>query len=376
MAMLNFKYGLHKNLPAYDSTKAGTIFVTSDERAMYVDLPSGRVRLSQIITCTFDEWQALTPPFSTEAFYYIIDKNALLKYKESAPDAGYEAGWVQINSTADISSALSALADRVTEVERVNGEQNTLITNLGTRVETLEETVYGKEAAEGSEAVIGLVEKVQALEEVSQTFATKEEAQGYAKDVQGDTTKTVAGVDSELSGVKTTVGEHTTQITSILESIEGLEDTIEENMQAADAMVFKDTVSSASDLPTTGEIGWTYKAIEEFTLTQGEGESTTIIPVYIGDLLIATGTETDGQLTSITWKHVPSGYTADYNPEMSVNLSDENEITVNLSSGVNKDGEAEDKGDLGAFKLKSDSNIKIGIDANTILFSMEWGSFD
>ena len=63
MAMLNFKYGLHKNLPAFKSGEnIGTIYVTTDEKAMYVDLDGGRIRLSQIITCTYAEWNALKPP--------------------------------------------------------------------------------------------------------------------------------------------------------------------------------------------------------------------------------------------------------------------------------------------------------------------------
>ena len=39
MSMLNFKYGLHGSLPEYSSATQGTIFVTADEQAMYIDLP-------------------------------------------------------------------------------------------------------------------------------------------------------------------------------------------------------------------------------------------------------------------------------------------------------------------------------------------------
>lgn len=100
MSMLNFKYGIHDNLKN-QSIANGTIYVTTDEKAMYVDLDNTRIRLSQIITLTTYDWQTLTPPYSTEAFYYLSDSNALLKYTGNA--------WVQINSTKDLRDALTGL---------------------------------------------------------------------------------------------------------------------------------------------------------------------------------------------------------------------------------------------------------------------------
>ncbi len=100
MSMLNFKYGIHDNLKNQGIVN-GTIYVTTDEKAMYVDLDNTRIRLSQIITLTTYDWQTLTPPYSTEAFYYLSDSNALLKYTGNA--------WVQINSTKDLRDALTGL---------------------------------------------------------------------------------------------------------------------------------------------------------------------------------------------------------------------------------------------------------------------------
>lgn len=138
MAMLNFKYGLHKNLPAFAAQNVGTIYVTTDEKAMYVDLDGGRIRLSQIITCTYEEWNALKPPYSTEAFYYIIDKNALLKYNEAdSDDDGFSTGWVQINSTAALQKALEDLGKRVSDVEADIASLEVTIGNHTTQINTL-----------------------------------------------------------------------------------------------------------------------------------------------------------------------------------------------------------------------------------------------
>lgn len=110
MALLNFKYGLHKNLPAFSDATIGNVFVTTDEQAMHIDLPGGRVVISQIITlATAEEWQSMKPPYSQQAFYYIVDANALLKYTGN----GTVHSWKQVNSTADVQNAIDSLTTLV-----------------------------------------------------------------------------------------------------------------------------------------------------------------------------------------------------------------------------------------------------------------------
>ena len=106
MALLNFKYGKHGNLPEWSLSSVGTVFVTTDEQAMHIDLPDGRVVISQIINvASVTDWQNMKPPYSTQAFYYIVDANALLKYTGD----GTNHSWKQINSTADVQSAIDSL---------------------------------------------------------------------------------------------------------------------------------------------------------------------------------------------------------------------------------------------------------------------------
>ena len=85
-----FKKGELKNLPSTKS--AGTIYVTTDERAMYVDVnDSTRIRLGDFREYpTWAEIQALdTTNLSTTALYYAVKENILCKYTGSA--------WTQIN---------------------------------------------------------------------------------------------------------------------------------------------------------------------------------------------------------------------------------------------------------------------------------------
>lgn len=66
--------------------------------------------------------------------------------------------------------------------------------------------------------------------------------------------------------------------------------------RAINAMVYKGVVDSTHALPSTAEIGETYKVGEEGTYAG--------IECNVGDLLIANGTEVNGVLTSIAWDHI------------------------------------------------------------------------
>ena len=126
----------------------------------------------------------------------------------------------------------------------------------------------------------------------------------------------------------------------------------------------------------TAQIGHTYKASDEFEI---DGTK-----VHIGDLLIATGEEDaeTGYIKNVAWKHVPSGYVADYNPkiEAAEDVAGDNKVVLALSSGVAKDEAAlANRGDLGKITLATaeGSALTVSTDnAGKVTFSMVWESFD
>lgn len=90
-----FKKGELKNLPSTKS--AGTIYVTTDERAMYVDVnDSTRIRLGDFREyASWEEIQALDKTnLSTTALYYAAEENILCKYTGTA--------WTQINPVNEL----------------------------------------------------------------------------------------------------------------------------------------------------------------------------------------------------------------------------------------------------------------------------------
>lgn len=154
MALLKFKKGLYEELPAVK--QEGTVYITTDEKAMYVDISdSQRIRIGQIITLTKSDWQNLPQPFSADVFYYITDINALIRWNGTA--------WIQINST-------EALANRIGAIETALNGTDGLIAKVeaqGTAITTLTTTVQGTDGNGGlKKELADLAEKVNDLEVV------------------------------------------------------------------------------------------------------------------------------------------------------------------------------------------------------------------
>ena len=116
---LNFKFGQYTSLKN-QSLNAGTVYVTTDEQAMYIDLPNShesnaelkRIRIGDIITV--NSARTAEPPFSVGAFYYFIEENALLRWDGKK--------WVQLNSISDIQGNITDLTTTVNE-EKVRSEE-------------------------------------------------------------------------------------------------------------------------------------------------------------------------------------------------------------------------------------------------------------
>ena len=145
MAMLKFNRGLYSALKD-KAIVNGNVYITTDEKAMYVDIDNQRIRLGQIVCLTQTEWEALKPPYSPDAFYYLTDANAMLKYTGGA--------WKQINGTQDLKDRISALETAL------NDETNGLkvkVAGLTTDLNTLEETVEGIVSTGGEKNVITTV---------------------------------------------------------------------------------------------------------------------------------------------------------------------------------------------------------------------------
>lgn len=109
--MVSFKKGLLANLPA--TKAAGTFYVTTDERAMYLDVDdSTRIRLGDFQE--FANTTALTanPNPSTTALYYVTDINCLAKWNGSEYiQINKDTGMTSVEVTGDGNAVTAAVYD-------------------------------------------------------------------------------------------------------------------------------------------------------------------------------------------------------------------------------------------------------------------------
>jgi hypothetical protein len=95
------------------------------------------------------------------------------------------------------------------------------------------------------------------------------------------------------------------------EADDAISAAVEKATQTFDAMEYKGTVGSATELnsKTDQKNGYTYKASADFTVDATKTTSGEKTNVKTGDLLIAQGTESNGVITAATlkWDIVPSG---------------------------------------------------------------------
>lgn len=214
MAMLKFKKGLWSKLP--ETMSEGTIYVTTDEKAMYVDISdSKRIRLGDIVRLA--KMSDLTPPYSTEPFYYIEEDNALLKYVEVKNAEGTVTGhaWKQVNGTQDLQTAITknasditALDERLTDLDKTGGR----IAAIESRVTAIDADKTGRMAV--AEADIAALKATVGTNEEGETIGGRVTAIEGRMDDAEDAIEALESKDGELAeaieGVKGLLTQHET----------------------------------------------------------------------------------------------------------------------------------------------------------------------
>lgn len=144
MALLKFNHGPVDRLPIYSTETVGNIYITSDSQEMKVDLPDGRINVSDfIIADSIDANGILTIGEKTlnkyfdNIFYYVKGENVLRKCATTEiTETVTSVVWVKIGDLEALNSAVEALAGRVSTAE---GK----ITALETKDTELESAIAG-----------------------------------------------------------------------------------------------------------------------------------------------------------------------------------------------------------------------------------------
>ena len=209
-AQLQFKMGRFKNgeelVLNNVAKKAGTVYVTTDEKAMYVDVDdSTRIRIGDIIQ--LNSVREAQPPFSQDALYYFIEENALLKWTElfkKNEDGTKESlgmGWQQLNSISDVTANLSSLTNKVTEIEGVVNTLNGAASVKG----SVAEAKAAANKAQG-DATQALADAANAKSQADKGVADAATAQKKADDNAID----ITGLKNRLTTAEGTITSNTT----------------------------------------------------------------------------------------------------------------------------------------------------------------------
>lgn len=209
-AQLQFKMGRFKNgeelVLNNVAKKAGTVYVTTDEKAMYVDVDdSTRIRIGDIIQ--LNSVGEAQPPFSQDALYYFIEENALLKWTElfkKNEDGTKESlgmGWQQLNSISDVTANLSSLTNKVTEIEGVVNTLNGAASVKG----SVAEAKAAADKAQG-DATQALADAANAKSQADKGVADAATAQKKADDNAID----ITGLKNRLTTAEGTITSNTT----------------------------------------------------------------------------------------------------------------------------------------------------------------------
>lgn len=229
MAMLNFKKGVYSALPT--TISEGTIYVTTDEKAMYVDISATeRIRLGQIcVVDTIEAWENLKPPFSQEAFYYVVENNALLRNNGTASDPK----WTQLNSVSDITTDLTSLTQRMDAAESNIQAANTAAATAQAAAEAAQKTAdTGVANAKTAQDTADAAQK-----RADDAYALAEEAKGIAEQGVADAATAKSAADAAgtaAASAQTTADEAKAAAASAQTTADGAQAAAEKAQSTAD----------------------------------------------------------------------------------------------------------------------------------------------
>lgn len=201
---LQFRMGSKQGLDAITTYAPGTVYVTTDEQAMYVDVASDkRIRISDIIQINSVK-DLGEPPYSTDGFYYFIQDNALMKCLGEDGKGGWN--WVQLNSVSDVTANLNQVEGRVSTLETSVGTLNTTVTRLN-----------------GEANVPGSVAEAKAAADAAQEDATEALNKIGVPTAEG---QTASGLYAKVETAQSTANKNATDISNLDSRVEDTETAI------------------------------------------------------------------------------------------------------------------------------------------------------
>lgn len=240
--------------------------------------------------------------------------------------------------TSGHTTTISGHTSDIAELQTATGTNASNITTLQGQM-----TTVTQKANDNATAITTL------RNDVADTYVTKTIYNGKVAEIEGNVSGNAADIKELQDDIKTKATK--TELNNLDTALQA---KIDSEIKAVNAMTYKGGIATQAALNAlTGvKVGDTYVVSSAFGGYQP------------GDLLVASGTETNGVLTSITWNHVETGYNADHQPSLTVSGN-----VISLTSAVTGDN-------LGEITIASATeNLTVSTSGTTISINMEWGSF-
>lgn len=254
MALLNFHYGLKSTMP--EAIVDGNLYVTTDERGLYVDLDSKRIHISDLVQLTRAEFTALTAEnVVASALYYVVDANALYKFTGVVDG---KLAWNHINSVAGVSELLgkaddeanasgSAFARIAQNAKDITANATAITTNTNSinAINNAETGIYARAVGYVDDVNAAMDSRVDALE------AKFGEGEGSVADmIQDEATAREAAVSTAVKNLTNNVYEVSSDSVDVDTLTAGL------TPNAGDILIVTSTANNIKTAYAYDDSGW------------------------------------------------------------------------------------------------------------------------
>lgn len=233
-AKIQFKRGLLANLP--QQMIDGTLYVTTDEHAMYMDVGSSRIRLGDFVPVdTLADLNQLSPVYET-AIYYVKEGNILARRDTT------NNRWIQINKAGIVGVTTTGTGNVISEigtsVDGTTGQMRLTVTKVSvatadeldslisrvttneTNISTLQTNVARIDGdVNTSGSFLNAIEQVrQALLGSETTYTTFKLIGDAIRTIQSNLESAqtdIENLQSDMTAAKTTIAEHTSALATL-----------------------------------------------------------------------------------------------------------------------------------------------------------------
>lgn len=197
MALLKFNHGSVNDLPVYSAETIGNIYITKDSHEMKVDLPDGRISISDFIIVESQAALEALGTYYENLFYYVKADNLLKKYTKTLSE-GETSHWKNINDLSALEEAVAALGRRLTtaesDIDALEGRATsieTAVANINaSTIETTQDIVVT--AAVGNYAK-GKVVKIDDIQEIIKNMLSTDIPPSVTRNISASLTLNQSG---------------------------------------------------------------------------------------------------------------------------------------------------------------------------------------